>query len=47
MEQVKVTQEGSVWVVRVDRRGHVQEYRCATEAQARQLEMMLSGRSNT
>lgn len=43
--QVTVTQEGTVWVVRVDRNGHMQEYRCATEAQARQLEVMLSARS--
>jgi hypothetical protein len=37
----KVTQENGVWVVRVERGGHQQEYRCATEAQARALEMTL------
>lgn len=38
----RVTQEGEVWVVRVDRAGEMrQEYRCASEAQARQLEQAL------
>lgn len=38
----KVTQEAGVWVVRVNRQGHQQEYRCATEAQARALEETLN-----
>jgi hypothetical protein len=34
----QVTKEQEVWVVRVERAGgKQQEYRCATEAQARQL----------
>jgi hypothetical protein len=37
-----------VWVVRVDRgRGRVQEYRCVTEQQARQLLAVLSGPATT
>lgn len=40
-----VTNEAGVWVVRVVRAGgKIQEYRCATEAQARQLEIALSPR---
>jgi hypothetical protein len=39
----RVTQEEGVWVVRVERAGgKVQEYRCASEAQARQLEQALT-----
>ncbi len=39
----QVTQEQGVWIVRVERPGgKLQEYRCATEAQARQLEAELS-----
>jgi hypothetical protein len=38
----KVTLEAGVWVVRVNRQGHQQEYRCATEAQARALEVTLN-----
>jgi hypothetical protein len=35
-------QEG-VWVVRVDRgNGKIQEYRCASEAQAKQLALVLN-----
>jgi hypothetical protein len=41
----RVTQEDGVWVVRVERTGldgkKLQEYRCASEAQARQLEQAL------
>ena len=37
----KVTLENGVWVVRLERGGHRQEYRCATEAQARALETTL------
>lgn len=41
----RVTQEAGVWIVRVERAGgKLQEYRCATEAQARQLELALSPR---
>lgn len=39
----QVTKEHDVWVVRVERKGgKFQEYHCATEAQARQLELTLS-----
>ncbi len=39
----QVTKEDDVWVVRVERKGgKLQEYHCATEAQARQLEAALS-----
>lgn len=39
----RVTQEDGVWVVRLEREGKtVQEYRCASEAQARQLEQALT-----
>lgn len=39
----QVTKEHEVWVVRVERKGgKLQEYHCATEAQARQLEAALS-----
>lgn len=42
-ERPRVTKEQDVWVVRVERPGgKVQEYRCATEAQARALELALS-----
>jgi hypothetical protein len=38
-----VTREEDVWVLRVESEsGKVQEYRCATEAQARQLALVLS-----
>jgi hypothetical protein len=38
-----VTQEENVWVLRLqNRNGKMQEYRCATENQARQLAMVLS-----
>ena len=37
-----VTQEGEVWVVRVERNVPVQEYRGASEAQARQLMLALT-----
>ena len=37
-----VTKEADVWVVRVERAGgKMQEYRCASEAQARQLKQSL------
>ena len=38
-----VTQENDVWVIRLENTtGKIQEYRCATEAQARQLALVLS-----
>jgi hypothetical protein len=40
-----VTQENDVWVIRVDAgNGKVQEYRCATEAQAKALALVLTPR---
>jgi hypothetical protein len=37
-----VTQEDDVWVIRVENEnGRVQEYRCASELQARQLAAVL------
>jgi hypothetical protein len=36
-----------VWVVRLERSGKVQEYRCATEAQARALALVLAPRPTT
>ena len=41
-DRPRVTEEQGVWVVRVERGGKLQEYRCATEAQARSLEAALS-----
>jgi hypothetical protein len=41
-ERPRVTKEQGVWVVRLERGGKQQEYRCATEAQARSLEVALS-----
>lgn len=39
----RVTKEKDIWVVRVERKGgKLQEYHCATEAQARQLEAALT-----
>ena len=38
-----VVNEDGVWIVRFERSGRVQEYRCATEAQARSLERVLLG----
>ena len=38
-----VTQENDVWVIRLENpTGKVQEYRCATEAQAKQLAIVLT-----
>lgn len=38
-----VTQENDVWVLRIEKdNGKLQEYRCATETQAKQLAMVLS-----
>jgi hypothetical protein len=41
-DRPRVTKEQDIWVVRVDRGGKQQEYRCATEAQARSLVKELS-----
>lgn len=41
--QANVTKENDVWVLRIEKdNGKQQEYRCATENQARQLAMVLS-----
>ena len=41
--KASVTKEDDVWVIRIENpSGKVQEYRCATEAQARQLAMVLA-----
>jgi hypothetical protein len=38
MQQAQLTRENEVWVIRVAREnGKVQEYRCASEGQARAL----------
>ncbi len=38
-----VTKEENIWILRVQKpNGKTQEYRCATENQARQLAMLLS-----
>lgn len=38
-----VTKEENIWVIRLQNpNGKMQEYRCATETQARQLAMVLS-----
>lgn len=40
-----VTQEEDVWVIRVEKQnGKIQEYRCASESQARQLAAVLTPR---
>jgi hypothetical protein len=37
-----VSKENDVWVIRLEKEnGRVQEYRCATETQAKQLAMVL------
>jgi hypothetical protein len=39
----QVTKENDVWVIRVEKEnGKVHEYRCASEAQARNLAQVLS-----
>jgi hypothetical protein len=44
-EPLKITCEHGVWVLRVERAGgKLQEYHCATEAQARQLQQALQPR---
>ncbi|QRN99333.1 hypothetical protein JRI60_10060 [Archangium violaceum] len=45
MSQVRsvVSKEADVWVLRLEKsNGKVQEYRCTTEGQARQLALVLS-----
>ncbi len=43
MSQPMVTKENDVWVLRIEKdNGKLQEYRCATENQARQLALVLS-----
>lgn len=40
--KAQVVQENDVWVIRVEKEnGKTQEYRCSTEAQARQLAAVL------
>ncbi|MFP2930466.1 hypothetical protein ACLESO_35765 [Pyxidicoccus sp. 3LG] len=42
-QRPSVTKEDDVWVLRIEKEnGKMQEYRCATENQARQLAMILS-----
>jgi hypothetical protein len=42
-ERPQVTKEDDVWVIRIEgANGKVQEYRCATERQARQLALVLA-----
>jgi hypothetical protein len=36
------TSDGDVWVIRIEENGRTQEYRCASEQQAKQLAMGLS-----
>ena len=36
------TEEGTVWVIRLEGNGKTQEYRCASEQQAKQLAMVLT-----
>lgn len=38
----ETTTEGDVWVIRLEENGRTQEYRCASEQQARQLALVLS-----
>ena len=43
-----VTKEDDVWVIRLEKEnGKVQEYRCATESQARQLAAVLIPKTPT
>ena len=42
LDRPTISCEEGMWVVRVERAGgKLQEYRCATEAQARQLQLAL------
>lgn len=38
----ETTSDGDVWVIRVEDNGRTQEFRCASEQQAKQLLMVLS-----
>jgi hypothetical protein len=38
----QLTKEQDLWILRVEANGKVQEYRCATEAQARALALVLT-----
>jgi hypothetical protein len=38
----ETTAEGDVWVIRLEEGGRTQEFRCASEQQAKQLMMVLS-----
>ena len=38
-----VTEEDGIWIVQVGREGKAQEYRCATEDQARRLAALMRG----
>ena len=39
-----VSKEADLWILRVEKpNGKVQEYRCTTEGQARQLALLLNG----
>ena len=43
--KAEVVREDDVWVLRIENsNGKVQEYRCATEGQAKQLAVVLSGK---
>ncbi|MHB8873097.1 MAG: hypothetical protein ACYC8T_05365 [Myxococcaceae bacterium] len=45
LKQPVVTKEDDVWVIRVEKdNGAIQEYRCATESQARQLAAVLQAK---
>ncbi len=45
MAKPVVSQEEGVWVIRVEKEnGKTQEYRCASEGQARQLAAVLAGK---
>lgn len=37
-----VTQDEDMWIIRVERDGKVQEYRCVSEVQARTLAVLLT-----
>jgi len=42
-QRPNVTKENDVWVLRIEKEnGRIQEYRCATENQARQLALVMS-----
>ncbi len=48
MGKPQVVQEEGVWIIRVaQENGKTQEYRCASESQARQLALVLTGREKS